>query len=47
MDFNDSPEEAAFRAQVREFLNDEAERKGAGRPTLRLGGMTAEEVKRC
>ncbi len=47
MDFNDNPEEAAFRDQVRGFLNDNAERKGAGRPTLRLGGMTAEDVKRC
>src|SRR5580692_6923928 len=47
MDFNDSPEEAAFRAEARAFLKANAEPKASGRPTLRLGGMTAEEVKRC
>src|SRR5258708_459693 len=47
MDFNDSPEEAAFRAEARVFLNANAEPKASGRPTLRLGGMTQEEVKRC
>src|ERR1700733_1391165 len=47
MDFNDSPEEAAFRAEARAFLNANAEPKASGRPTLRLGGMVGEEVKRC
>jgi alkylation response protein AidB-like acyl-CoA dehydrogenase len=47
MDFNDSPEESAFRAEARAFLNANAQPKAAGRPTLRLGGMVAEEVKRC
>jgi alkylation response protein AidB-like acyl-CoA dehydrogenase len=47
MDFNDSPEEAAFRAEARAFLKANAEPKASGRPTLRLGGMTTEEVKRC
>jgi alkylation response protein AidB-like acyl-CoA dehydrogenase len=47
MDFNDSPEEAAFRAEARAFLTANAEPKASGRPTLRLGGMIAEEVKRC
>src|SRR5258708_17453167 len=47
MDFNDSPEEAAFRAEARAFLNANAEPKASGRPTWRLGGMVTEEVKRC
>jgi alkylation response protein AidB-like acyl-CoA dehydrogenase len=47
MDFNDSPEEAAFRAEARAFLHANAEPKASGRPTLRLGGMTPEEVQRC
>jgi alkylation response protein AidB-like acyl-CoA dehydrogenase len=47
MDFNDTPEEAAFRAEARAFLAANAEPKASGRPTLRLGGMTPEEVKRC
>jgi alkylation response protein AidB-like acyl-CoA dehydrogenase len=47
MDFNDSPDEAAFRAEARAFLRANAEPKGTGRPTLRLGGMTEEAVARC
>jgi len=47
MDFNDTPEEAAFRAEARAFLSANAERKAGSRPTLRLGGMDAEAVKRC
>lgn len=47
MDFNDTREEAEFRAQARAFLNANAQPKGAGRPTLRLGGMVGEEVTRC
>ena len=47
MDFNDTPEEAAFRADARAFLKANAQPKGIGRPTLRLGGMVGEEVIRC
>jgi alkylation response protein AidB-like acyl-CoA dehydrogenase len=47
MDFNDTPEEAAFRAEARAFLSANATPKASTRPTLRLGGMDAEEVKRC
>jgi alkylation response protein AidB-like acyl-CoA dehydrogenase len=47
MDFNDTPEEAAFRAEARAFLSANAERKAGSRPTLRLGGMDGEAVKRC
>ena len=47
MDFNDTPEEAAFRAEARAFLTANAQRKGTSRPTLRLGGMVGEEVTRC
>ena len=47
MDFNDTPEEAAFRAEARAFLQANAQKKGASRPTLRLGGMVGEEVTRC
>ncbi len=44
MDFNDTPEEAAFRAEARAFLKANAQPKGTGRPTLRLGGMVGEAV---
>src|SRR5580704_5504024 len=47
MDFNDSPEEAAFRAEARSFLHANAQPKASGRPTLRLGGMTPEAVTQC
>ena len=47
MDFNDTTEEAAFRAEARAFLRENAQPKGTGRPTLRLGGMVGEEVTRC
>ena len=47
MDFNDTPEEAAFRAEARAFLRANLEPKASARPTLRLGGMDAEAVKRC
>ena len=47
MDFNDTQEEAAFRAEARAFLKANAQPKGTGRPTLRLGGMVGEEVTRC
>ena len=47
MDFNDSPEEAAFRAEARAFLKADARPKGTGRPTLRLTGMEENEVANC
>jgi alkylation response protein AidB-like acyl-CoA dehydrogenase len=47
MDFNDTPEEAAFRAEARAFLSANAEPKAGSRPTLRLGGMDAEAVRHC
>jgi len=47
MDFNDTPEEAAFRAESRAFLSANAEPKAGSRPSLRLGGMDTEAVKRC
>ena len=47
MDFEDTPEEAAFRAQVRAFLDANAERKSAAQPVLRLRAIDAEEVKRA
>ena len=47
MDFNDTPEEAKFRAEARAFLNAHAERKAGSRPTLRLGSMGPEEVAKC
>ena len=47
MDFNDSPEEAAFRAEARAFLTANAEPKAGSRPTLRLSGLDAAGVARC
>ncbi len=47
MDFNDTPEEAVFRAEARAFLKANAQPKGTGRPTLRLGGVDAEAVRKC
>ena len=47
MDFNDTSEEAAFRAEARAFLAANAAPKAGSRPTLRLGGMDAEAVARC
>jgi alkylation response protein AidB-like acyl-CoA dehydrogenase len=44
MDFNDTPEEAAFRAEARAFLSANAQPKAGMRPTLRLGGMDAAGV---
>jgi alkylation response protein AidB-like acyl-CoA dehydrogenase len=46
VDFNDTPEEAAFRAEARAFLSANAERKAGARPTLR-GAMDAAAVRRC
>ena len=44
MDFEDSPEEAAFRAEVRAFLDANAERKSAAQPVLRLRAIDAAEI---
>jgi alkylation response protein AidB-like acyl-CoA dehydrogenase len=47
MDFNDTPEESAFRAEARGFLSANAERKANAKPVLRQSGIDAEAVKRC
>jgi acyl-CoA dehydrogenase len=47
MDFNDTSEEAAFRAEARAFLAANAERKSRSRPVLRLGDLGADAVQRC
>src|SRR5690348_1637417 len=47
MDFNDTPDEAAFRAETRAFLAANAEPKSRVRPVLRLGDLGADGVQRC
>ena len=47
MNFDDTPEEAAFRARARAFVSANAEPKAGSRPVLRLGGMDAAAVARC
>src|SRR6201996_6296269 len=47
MDFNDTPEEAAFRAEARAFLTANAQPKAGSRPVLRQSGIDAEAVARC
>jgi alkylation response protein AidB-like acyl-CoA dehydrogenase len=47
MDFNDTPEEAGFRAEAREFLRANAEPKSRARPVLRLGDVGGDAVRRC
>ncbi len=47
MDFNDTPEEAAFRAEARAFLQANAEPKGRARPVNFRGDIGAEEVRRA
>ena len=47
MDFNDTPEEAAFRAEARAFLAANAELKASAKPVLRQSGVDAEAVRRC
>jgi len=47
MDFNDTPDEAAFRAEVRAFLVANAEPKSRARPVLRLGDLGGDAVGRC
>jgi len=47
MDFEDSPEEAAFRARARAFIAANSQPKAGSRPVLRLGGMDAAMVAKC
>jgi alkylation response protein AidB-like acyl-CoA dehydrogenase len=47
MDFNDTPEEAEFRNEAREFLGANAEPKSRARPVLRLGDIGGDAVQRC
>ena len=47
MDFDDTPEEAAFRAEVRAFLDANAPRKERSRAAPRYGDVDAEGVKRA
>ena len=47
MDFNDTPEESAFRAEARAFLSANAEPKSKARPVLRLGDLGGDAVQRC
>ena len=47
MDFNDTPQEAAFRVEARAFLSANANLKAGARPTLRLTGMDAAGVEQA
>ena len=47
MDFNDTPDEAAFRTKARAFLQANAKLKAGSRPVLRQSGVDAEAVERC
>ncbi len=47
MDFNDTPDEAAFRIEARAFLAANAELKAGARPVLRQSGVDADAVARC
>ena len=47
MDFNDTPEEAAFRAEARAFLSANAPSKAGAKPVLRQSGVDASAVSRC
>src|ERR1700722_3183621 len=47
MDFNDTPEEAEFRNEAREFLGANAEPKSRARPVLRLGDIGGDAGQRC
>ena len=46
MDFDDTPEEAAFRAEARAFLNANAARKQRSRGAHRYGDTDAAELAR-
>jgi alkylation response protein AidB-like acyl-CoA dehydrogenase len=47
MDFNDTPQEGAFRAEARAFLQANAQPKSGTRPVLRQSGIDAAGVRRC
>jgi alkylation response protein AidB-like acyl-CoA dehydrogenase len=47
MDFNDTPDEAKFRAEARSFLAANAEPKSRARPVLRLGDLGPDAVAQC
>jgi alkylation response protein AidB-like acyl-CoA dehydrogenase len=47
MDFDDTPEEAAFRTEVRAFLNANASRKDRDRTPRRYGDVDTTELKRA
>ena len=47
MDFSDTPEEAAFRAEARAFLAANAKTRGGARPVLRQAGLDADGVVLC
>ncbi|MBU6499592.1 MAG: acyl-CoA dehydrogenase family protein [Rhodospirillales bacterium] len=47
MDFDDTPEEAEFRAEVRAFLGAHAEPKGTARPASRARPIDAAELARA
>jgi alkylation response protein AidB-like acyl-CoA dehydrogenase len=47
MDFNDTPDEATFRAEARSFLAVNAEPKSRARPVLRLGDLGSDAVAHC
>src|ERR1700722_1075887 len=47
MDFNDTQEEAAFRAEARAFLSANAELRARAKPVLGQSGIDADAVQRC
>jgi alkylation response protein AidB-like acyl-CoA dehydrogenase len=47
MDFNDTPEEAAFRAEARAFLTANAKPRAGTRPVLRQSGVDEQAVRDC
>ncbi len=47
MDFDDTPQEAAFRNEVRSFLSAHARRKERSRSTRRYGDVDAAEIQRA
>ncbi|HET6610317.1 MAG TPA: acyl-CoA dehydrogenase family protein [Rhodopila sp.] len=47
MDFNDTQDEAVFRAEARAFLAANAQPRAGTKPVLRQSGVDAEAVERC
>jgi alkylation response protein AidB-like acyl-CoA dehydrogenase len=47
MDFNDTQDQAAFRAEARAFLAANAQPRAGTKPVLRQSGVDADAVKRC